>query len=111
MIQSEMFQTDDNLPWETVEKGVQRKIMGYGEQLMMVKVKFEAGALGAIHEHHHIQVTYVESGSFVMTIGNETKIINQGDGYYVPAHVLHGVVCTSPGILIDVFTPHRADFL
>jgi len=46
-----------------------------------------------------------------MTIGNETKRIKCGDGYYVKPQVIHGVVCIEPGILIDVFSPMREDFL
>jgi quercetin dioxygenase-like cupin family protein len=78
---------------------------------MMVKVKFEVGAVGALHEHYHSQVTYVESGAFEMTIGDEKKIIRTGDGYYVKPHTIHGCVCLEPGVLIDVFSPHREDFL
>jgi quercetin dioxygenase-like cupin family protein len=78
---------------------------------MLVKAKFEAGAVGTLHEHYHSQVTYVESGVFEMTIGEEKRTIRKGDGYYVPPHVTHGCVCREPGVLIDVFSPHREDFL
>jgi hypothetical protein len=29
----------------------------------------------------------------------------------VPSQVLHGVVCLEKGIIIDTFSPKRADFL
>ena len=45
---------------------------------MLVKVKFEKGAVGSVHEHHHIQVSYVESGAFEMTIGDKMKILKAG---------------------------------
>jgi quercetin dioxygenase-like cupin family protein len=78
---------------------------------MLLKVKFEKGAVGAMHEHFHSQATYVESGIFEMTIGLEKKIIRQGDGYFVTPHVVHGIVCIEPGVLIDVFSPCREDFI
>ena len=81
------------------------------DRIMLVKVKFEKGAVGSVHEHHHIQVSYVESGAFEMTIGDEMKILKAGDGFYVLPHVFHGSVCIEPGVLIDVFSPHREDFL
>ncbi|RMF21080.1 MAG: cupin domain-containing protein, partial [Bacteroidetes bacterium] len=31
--------------------------------------------------------------------------------FYVPPNVLHGCVCKKDGVLIDVFSPHREDFL
>jgi quercetin dioxygenase-like cupin family protein len=111
MIRSSEFQFNKEIPWEDLGNGVQRQLFGYDDTVMLVKVKFEKGAVGALHAHHHTQVTYVESGAFEMTIGQQTKIIRSGDGYYVPPHVVHGVVCLEPGMLIDVFTPHRADFI
>ncbi len=111
MIQSEEFQFDKDIPWEDLGNGIQRQLYGYGETIMLVKVKFEKGAVGTLHEHHHTQVTYVESGAFEMTIGNEKNIIRKGDGYYVPPHVVHGCVCLEPGMLVDVFTPCRQDFI
>ena len=80
--------------------------MAYDGQLMMVKVKFDKGAVGSMHEHYHSQATYVVSGKFELTIGDKKEILSAGDGYYV-----HGCVCLEAGILIDTFSPVRADFL
>ena len=110
-MQSELFQIETETTWEDLGNGVQRKIYGYDDKIMLVKAKFEAGAVGPLHEHYHVQVTYVESGVFEMTIGDEKKIIRKGDGYYVPPHAVHGCVCVEPGVLIDVFAPHREDFI
>jgi len=111
MAVSELFQDGQEVPWEQAGEGVQRQILGFDDQLMIVKVKFESGAIGPMHSHHHSQATYVESGVFSMTIGDEVKEIRTGDGYYVPPHVVHGITCLEPGVLIDVFSPVRADFL
>lgn len=108
---SSEFQFEQEIPWEDLKNGIYRQVYGYDEKIMLVKAKFDKGAVGALHEHHHSQVTYVESGVFEMTIGDEKKIIRKGDGYYVPPHVIHGCVCLEPGLLIDVFSPLREDFL
>ena len=110
-MQSELFQIENETSWEDLGNGIKRKVYGYDESIMLVKAKFEAEAVGTLHEHHHAQVTYVESGVFEMSIGNQKKIIRKGDGYYVPPHAVHGCVCKEPGVLIDVFSPHREDFL
>jgi len=109
--QSDVFQINEEIPWEDAAPGIQRQIFGYDEKIMLVKVSFEKGAIGSLHEHHHSQATYVESGVFELTIGNEKKILKAGDGYFVPSHVVHGCVCIEPGVLIDVFSPMREDFL
>lgn len=108
---SEVWQIDNEMQWENVGEGVKRKIMGYDKDLMLVKVDFEKGAVGSLHAHPHSQATYVVSGKFELTIGDEKKVIEAGDGYYVAPDVLHGCVCLEPGILIDTFSPAREDFL
>lgn len=111
MIQSDLFQFDSETAWQDLGNGIQRQVFGYNETLMLVKAKFIEGAIGAVHHHPHSQVTYVDSGVFEMTIGEETKIIRKGDGYFVPPDVPHGVRCLEPGMLVDAFSPHREDFL
>lgn len=108
---SKEFLHGDQIEWEDVAPGMKRQIMGFDGKIMMVKVQFEKGGIGTIHEHHHSQVTYVESGEFEMTIGDEKKILKGGDAFYIPPHVLHGCVCLDDGVLIDVFSPQREDFL
>jgi quercetin dioxygenase-like cupin family protein len=105
------FQINNEVPWEHLGNGIERRLFGFNQAIMMVKVKFEKGAVGELHSHLHTQVSYVESGSFEMTIRDEKKVINAGDGFYVHPHILHGAVCLEPGILIDVFSPAREDFL
>jgi quercetin dioxygenase-like cupin family protein len=108
---SKEFIFGDDMAWETVGEGLKRKIMGYDDKIMLVKVDFQVGAIGTLHEHHHSQVTYVESGSFDFTIGDATKTVKGGDTVYIPPHVLHGAICTEAGVLIDVFSPMREDFM
>lgn len=111
MIQSSVFQFEQETEWQDVGNGCQRKIFGYDDKVMLVKAKFVAGGIGPLHSHPHSQVTYVDSGVFEMTIGDETKTIRKGDGYYVPPNVVHGVTCTEAGMLIDGFSPYREDFI
>lgn len=109
--QSERFQIASQMAWEHPGPGITRQIMAYDGQLMMVKVVFEKGAIGTMHEHYHSQATYVVSGKFELSIGGEKRILEAGDGYYVAPDELHGCVCLEAGILIDTFSPMRADFL
>lgn len=102
---------DAETPWEAVAEGLTRQIMGYDDKIMLVKAKFDTGAVGQLHKHYHSQVTFVASGEFEMTIGDDVRIIKAGDSYYIPPHEMHGCVCLKPGILIDVFSPAREDFL
>lgn len=105
------FVATADTPWETVGEGVRRQILGHGPDLMMVRVDFRDGAVGAIHHHPHRQVTYVAAGRFDVTVGDETRSLGVGDCFFARADVPHGVVARGEGTLIDVFTPAREDFL
>ncbi|WP_128757855.1 cupin domain-containing protein [Leeuwenhoekiella aequorea] len=108
---SKEFLIGDEIAWETVGEGVKRKIKGYDDTIMMVQVDFKEGSIGPMHEHHHAQVTYVVKGQFEVTIGEETKLLKGGDSFYIPPHIMHGALCKEDGMLIDVFSPIREDFM
>ena len=108
---SETFIRSDKQPWEPAGKGVTRQVIGYDGQVMMVKVKFEKGATGTLHTHYHTQTTYVASGKFEFTVGSETKIVEAGDGIYMEPDIPHSCTCLEAGMLIDCFSPMRADYL
>lgn len=97
--------------WETVGVGVRRQVLGHLDDLMIVRVDFEAGAIGPIHAHPYRQVSYVVSGRFNVTVGADTTVLVTGDSFAAAADVPHGVRALEPGTLIDSFTPARADFL
>ncbi|MEB3374700.1 cupin domain-containing protein [Bacteroides sp. CR5/BHMF/2] len=108
---SSTFIYEKDKAWEPAGEGVTRQIMGYDGQLMLVKVKFEKGAIGTPHTHYHTQTTYVATGKFEFTVGDEKKIVEAGDGIYIEPDILHGCICLEPRVLIDCFAPMRADFL
>ena len=108
---SEKFVLTDKMEWEDLGGGVQRKFLGFDNQIMMVKVKFDKGAVGAPHEHFHTQATYCAKGKFEFVIDGQKQIVKEGDGVYIEPNLLHSATCLEEGILIDVFSPVREDFL
>jgi quercetin dioxygenase-like cupin family protein len=96
---------------EDLGGGVTRKVLAHGGGLMQVEVMFEEGAVGALHSHPHEQMTYVLSGEFEFTIGHETRIVGAGDTLYKQSGAVHGCRCLRRGVLLDTFTPQRADYL
>ena len=110
-MQSKVFLKGNEMKWEELGGGVSRQIMGFNPQIMMVKVKFNKGSVGSPHQHFHSQATYVASGKFEFTIGEEKTTITQGDAVYIKPNIMHSALCLEEGILIDVFSPVREDFL
>ncbi|MCG8572801.1 MAG: cupin domain-containing protein [Spirochaetes bacterium] len=101
----------DLVELEDLGGGIQRKIKAYHENLMCVEVHFAKGAVGKMHTHTHEQITYVISGEFEFNINGEKKILTKGDSTFKQANIPHGAVCLKSGVLLDIFTPCRKDFL
>lgn len=108
---SEKYIITSQMDWEDLGGGVSRKMLGYDNQIMMVQVKFEKGAVGSPHQHFHTQATYCVQGKFEFEIDGEKQVVTGGDGVYIEPNLLHSAVCLEAGMLIDVFSPVREDFL
>ena len=108
---SEKYILTEKMEWEKLGGGVSRKFLGYDNQIMMVLVKFDAGALGSPHQHFHTQSTFCVSGKFEFEIDGEKQVVKAGDGVYIEPNLLHSAVCLEEGMLIDTFSPVREDFL
>lgn len=91
---------------------VTRQVLADHADLMVVAFTFaKAGATGALHNHPHVQSTYVNRGRFRFSVdGTETEV-GPGDSFVIPTNATHGCVCLEPGQLVDCFTPRRDDFL
>ncbi|WP_170442250.1 cupin domain-containing protein [Ruegeria arenilitoris] len=101
----------NNYPIVSPARGVTRQVLADHEDLMMVSFRFEKGAEGALHDHPHVQSTFVRSGRFNFVIGDQERELGPGDSLIIPSGVSHGCVCLAAGELIDCFTPRRDDFL
>jgi quercetin dioxygenase-like cupin family protein len=108
---AKVFIANDDVSWEETGPGMKRKIMSYDERLMLVKVAFEKGAVGTLHQHYHTQISHVETGVFEVEIAGEKKVLRAGDAFYIPPNVMHGAVCLEEGVLLDIFSPMREDFV
>lgn len=106
-----MFTFNQDVTPTNCEPGVTRKILSYSDELMMCEITFKKGAKGNLHQHEHLQISYVAEGSFEFTISGQTKIVTKGDSVYMPSNSEHGVLALEDGILVDVFNPKREDFL
>jgi len=108
---TDIFLTGSEAPWTDLGGGVKRQILAHDASVMMVRVIFQKGAVGAPHHHPHIQCTLVASGRFEVTIGERKAVLGAGDSFIVPTDAVHSVVALEAGELVDTFAPRRDDFL
>jgi quercetin dioxygenase-like cupin family protein len=105
------FVKPSDADWTVTGPGIRRRVLTHDDQLMIVEVDFEAGAVGAPHSHPHVQASYVAAGRFEVTIGGETTILARGESFIAPSNVVHGCKALEAGRLVDAFTPARTEFL
>jgi quercetin dioxygenase-like cupin family protein len=99
-------------PAVPADPGVIRQVLSESPELMVVAFRFgHEGAEGKLHNHPHIQSTYVESGRFLFQVDGQEIEVGPGDSFVIPSMAIHGCRCLEPGTLIDTFTPRRDDFL
>ena len=79
--------------------------------MMIVENTFETGAKAPVHSHPHLQTAYIAEGVFTFEIDGAGKIVKKGDSVLLPCGVPHGVICHEAGIVVDIFTPMREDFV
>lgn len=101
----------DDVHAEPAGEGVTRRVLAYDKDVMCVENTFQAGAVGPLHHHPHTQITYVVSGVFEFEIDGAVKTVRAGDSMLKASDVEHGCVCREAGVLLDLFTPMREDFV
>jgi len=108
---SSIFLNQETLKWEDAGEGVKRQVLGYDNKIMLVRVDFIENGIGAEHQHHHSQSSFVLKGEFDVTVDGVTKTLREGDSFFVPSGAKHGAICKQAGSLLDAFSPAREDFL
>lgn len=111
LVRSELFVNSQREGAEPVGPGIHRKLLGYDTNLMLVKVWFDKGAVADVHAHPHTQTAYVAEGKFEVYVDGRTEVLEAGGCFFVPSGADHGAVCLEAGILLDIFSPARMDFL
>jgi quercetin dioxygenase-like cupin family protein len=100
-----------SIPIEQIEAGIERQMI-VGENMMICRLRFAPHIVTPAHDHPHEQMTIVERGKCLFTIGSEQRIAHAGDVLHFPSGVWHGATMLEEEvILIDIFSPIREDFL
>jgi quercetin dioxygenase-like cupin family protein len=100
-----------NVPVEQIEVGIERQMIT-GENLMICRLRFAPHIVTPAHDHPHEQMTLVERGRVLFTIGREQRIAQSGDVLYFPSGTWHGATMLEEEVvLVDIFSPIREDFL
>ena len=82
-----------------------------GEQAMLSIVRFEAGAVGELHQHPEEQWGVCRAGHGVRVQDGARVPVKAGDFWLTPGGVVHGMEAGDDGmVVIDIFAPPRSAY-
>lgn len=108
-----IFVSRDNAVKRTF-KGVNLDSLAVGERSMVTKMNYVKGNFATMHSHPHEQCGYVISGKYRLIVEGDDRIdviMHPGDSYAIPGNTPHSFEVIEGGEVVDVFTPHREDYL
>lgn len=100
-----------NTDWVQVDPKCRRRTVALGESLHHLIVEFEAGGVGATHQHPHEQTTYVLRGKAHYHVNGVVRELSPGDVVVVPPNTPHGMTAIEATTVFDTFVPPREDIL
>ena len=78
---------------------------------MLSYLEIEEGAVIPLHHHPHEQAGMLLKGKLSFTLGDETRIVEQGAMFIIPPDTPHTVTAVDgPAVILDVFSPVREDY-
>ena len=99
------------VPAERIDNGRERQMI-IGERVMICRLRFAPNIVTPEHRHPHEQITLVERGRVLFTVGTEKRSAQAGDVLHFPSNLWHGAAMLDEEVvLIDIFSPIREDFL
>src|SRR5579863_8276493 len=101
--------------WNEVKKEQINPLMSrqmiHGATMTIARLEIRQGATVPEHSHHNEQITTVESGRMRFRIGGQDLTLGPGESLHIPAHLPHSAEVLEDGVVIDVFSPPREDWI
>jgi len=106
-----MSNTNENNPWIEMVEGVQRRTTVSGPAMSQMVVRLEAGSHLPEHRHPQEQIVHVVQGRLRLNIAGERHEVGAGESFYLAGDVPHSVDVLAEALVVDTFSPPRADLL
>ena len=104
------FIDEEDLRNKEISPGIKIKVIS-GEKLMLSFVEISEGAGMLQHSHPYEQAGIVLEGEIEIVIGTESRRLEHGQSYFIPANVPHMLRPGKQARILDVFSPPREDYL
>lgn len=94
-------------------KGVEMAILGSGENMTLIKMVIQPGAVFPEHSHPNEQIGACLEGGGKLVSGGEAVRVEPGVSWTIPANETHSFVAkgNQPVIIYEAWSPPREDYL
>lgn len=82
-----------------------------GEKMMVARIALKKGCVVPMHQHHHEQISFVETGALQFVVDGKEVLVRAGEVLVIPPHAPHTATALEDSIDIDIFTPPREDWI
>jgi quercetin dioxygenase-like cupin family protein len=93
------------------EPGLLRRILAHNDKMMLVEHRMVETWIGSRHSHPHDQMVYVIKGRLRFYCGDQEFVARAGDSFVLKGGIEHSARALEAAIVLDVFTPYRADYV
>jgi quercetin dioxygenase-like cupin family protein len=97
--------------WIEVFPGVHRRRLVSTERIYQMEVRLAAGSVVPLHHHPQEQIAYVVRGKLRFQVGDAMVEALPGSSVAIPGETPHAVWTIEESLVIDTFSPPRADYL
>lgn len=88
-----------------------RARMYHGEEITFAVLEIEPNAKLPAHHHSNEQAGLLVRGELTFVVGGEQRAVRAGDGWVIPANLVHDAVAGPDGaVVIETWSPPRDDF-
>ncbi len=106
-----MFRKKKDVDYRRFGEGVELSTLVHGSKTSLVEFRLKAGTEIPMHRHPYEQTGYLVSGAVVFKIEDEDFMAMPGDAWSVEENIMHGARVLEDSVIIEVFSPPRADYM
>jgi quercetin dioxygenase-like cupin family protein len=97
-------------PVDQLKPSIGRQMI-HTERMTLARIILSKGAVVPRHEHENEQIATVLTGRLRFVVGDEEHELAAGESIPLPSNVPHEVEALEDSVVLDVFSPVRADWV
>ena len=100
--------------WDDIEKEQLNPLMVrqaiHGQKMTVARIHLSKGLVVPAHRHVNEQITMLERGKVRFLVDGREVLLEAGEAIAFEPDVPHGVEALEDSLVLDVFSPPRADW-